>query len=544
MKIYVDSLGKIYVNLHQPLYFKISSSPKKSSKKYLLHSHSTSSIVNPLYFRHEGANIVYTPWAVDTLTRKLIYPHIDVKFLVYADGTSPKSKLIFSRPGVIYRDTTFFTSGIRISIEAKDNIVGVDSIFYSINNEPFELYKDELFFVKEGFYNLNYYSIDKVGNVEKIRNFSFSIDNSAPILNFKIVGAKKGDVLSPKAKIKLAAQDNLTQVKKIVYILDDTEPLIYRYPIVLNNLYEGWHTIKFFTIDILGNKSDTINYKFFLDKTPPLIIEEIKGSSYFVGDKQFLSANSKLKLLAIDNYSGVKHLFYSFDRKNWHEYTSPIPFPKSQRQFNLYYYAVDSVGNKSAISESVAQRSGLFTTFIDLTPPEITYNFDKFFRYGDTIFISPETKITIYGKDKESGLKVIYYQIDNDTMLTYTKSFSLKEEGMHNIAISAYDNVDNIAIKEFEVKVDKTAPKINYVFSVPPYQQGDKLIYPKRVKLFITARDNMVGVRTLMLSVNNGPYKIFTNVLRDIPLGKNIVKVIAIDYLGNKSEKIISFIVK
>ncbi len=546
MRIYTDSNGKIYVNLHQPLYFKISTSASSDSHKYLLNSHATPSVVNPLYFRHEGRNVVYTPWAVDTATRKPIYPRVNVNFIVYADGTAPLTKIKLTRPGILFNDTLYFSGGLKISFIAKDNLSGVDSIFYSIDHQQFKSYKDTLSFSQQKLYTLRYYSVDNVGNVEKPHIYVFKIDNSAPLSNFKVVGIRKGDVLSPRAKIKIEAKDQFTKVKKIIYSLDDETGHSYTGPIQLFSLPEGWHTLHYYAVDIMGNRTDTVNYKFFLDKTPPLILEEIVGNSYFVNGTRYLSGNSKLKLTAVDNYAGVKSVYYSFDGKQWHKYTGLIPFPKTQKTFKLMYYAVDSVDNKSDINVSMAQSGGnLAPMFMDLTPPKITYSLDNYYKYGDTVFINSKTKIKIVGTDKESGLKEIFYQVDNDSVKSYKMPFSIAQEGRHKVTITAQDNVNNISFKVFSVAVDTTPPEINFVFSIHPYKLDDKLMaYPRNVKIFVTARDKSVGVRSLYVSVNNGSLRPWQNALIGFAQGENIVKVIAVDYLGNKSVKSIKFIVK
>lgn len=545
MHFYIDSSGKIYVNLHQPLYFKISRSPSPKARKYLLYSHATPNIVNPLYFRHEGANIVYTPWAIDTLTKKPIYPRVNVDFIVYADGTPPKTSIRLSRPGILFDDTLYFSRGLKVYLKAADNIVGVDSLFYSVDGADFKPFVDTLSFDQEKLYVIKYYSVDKVGNVEKVHKFVFKIDNSAPVSNFKIVGTRKGDVLSPRAKIEIKAQDQFTKVKKIVYTMDDGQLMIYRRPIAVASLPEGWHTLKYYAVDIMGNTTDTVKYKFFLDKTPPLILEEIIGNSYFIGETQYLSGNSKLKLTAVDNYSGVKDLYYSFDGKKWEQYTGPIPFPKAQKTFKLLYYAVDSVGNKSDINESMAQRGGVFTTFVDLTPPTISYTIENYYKYGDTVFISPQSRIRVTARDKESGLKLIYYQVDNDSVYVYKHPLNLITEGEHKLSFSALDNVNNISFKEVKVKVDTTAPWIDVVFSIHPYRLGKStLAYPHNVKIFVTARDNMVGVKDLMVSVNHGSFRPMVTALSGFSYGENVVHIVAVDYLGNKRRQTIRFFVK
>ncbi len=544
-KIYVDTNGKIYVNLHQPYYFKVSPSPDPNSDKTLLTTSTTPEIVNPLYFGHEGANVLYTPWAIDTATRKPIYPKQNVEFIVYADGTAPRSKLIFSNNYITKQNKKFFGSDLQIQIVSKDNLSGVYSIYYSVDSSDFKKFTGPLSFSEQKFYTLRYYAIDNVGNTEKIKTFEFYIDTSAPHTQLLIEGLYVKNILSPGAKINLDFADNLSGIKATYYSIDDGDTLLYRGPIPVAFLPEGWHTLRYFSKDLVGNTENPRTYKFFLDKTPPLILEDIIGTSYFVGNTQYLSANSKLKLTAIDNFAGVKAIYYSFDGKNWQKYTGPIPFPKTEKLITLKYYAVDSVGNKSVVDETLAQKGGTFSTYIDLEPPRISYSFIDVYRLGDTVFMGKNSRIKLTATDNKSGIKEINYQIDTSSPVVYEQPFTLEQPGLHKITATAFDNVNNFTITDFVVKVDTTAPVAELHFSVGPrFREQGLAHYPPNVKVFVTAKDNMTGVNYLAVSVNGSPYAPNKTYLYGFSPGKVTVKVKVSDYLGNVKVRVFEFYVE
>lgn len=544
MRIYQDSTGKIYVNLRQPLYFKVSPSPDPKQKKYLLTSQTTPQIVNPAYASHEGLNIVYTPWAIDTATKQHIYPLRDVEFYFYADGTPPKSVISFDQKPVKAKGKIIFKNGLKISLSATDNLSKVQATYKSIDYSDYQQYTTPFVISTSGKHTVKYYSVDNVGNVEAPKTFNFIIDAIAPKVSYTISGKYIKNILSPDAQIILKSYDSLSGTKNIYFSFDQNDTNIYHQPIKTRNIYEGWHTLYFFATDLVGNTSKPDSFKFFLDKTPPLILEDIIGNSYFVDNIQYLSANSKLKLKAIDNFAGVKAVFYSFDQKNWIKYTKPIPLPKEQKFVKIYYYAIDSVGNRSQVNEAMTEKSGVFTSYIDLTPPKISYSFTNTYKLGDTVFASKRSKIIISATDNQSGLSQINYQIDSGQTVKYTEPFTVYTEGEHKITISAFDNVNNMSLQQFTIKVDTTPPVAKIFFSLPARRTENGLqVFSPNVKIFIIAQDNIVGLKSIRVLLNDKPLGPNITSIWKLTPGKNTVTVITSDFLGNRNTQKFEFIV-
>ncbi len=544
MRIYQDSTGKIFVNLRQPLYFKVSPSPDPKHKKYLLTSKTTPQIVNPAYASHEGLNILYTPWAIDTATKQHIYPLRNVDFYFYADGTPPKTKISFDQKPVKANGKILFRNNLKISLSATDNLSKVQATYKSIDKSDFQQYTGTFVISTSGYHTIKFYSVDNVGNVEKPKTFKFIIDNIAPEVTFSITGNHLKNILAPNAQITLKAYDSLSGTKNIFFTLDQGDTNIYSQPIKTRNIYEGWHTLGFFATDLVGNTSKPDSFRFFLDKTPPLILEDIIGNSYFVDNIQYLSANSKLKLKAIDNFAGVKAIFFSFDQKNWKKYSQPIPLPKQQKFVKIYYYAVDSVGNKSEINEAMTEKSGVFSSYIDLTPPKISYSFTNAYISSDTVFIGKRSKIIITASDNQSGISQINYQIDSSQAVKYTQPFSIYTEGGHKITISAFDNVNNMSIKQFTVKVDTTPPFARIFFSLPARRTENGLkVFNPNVKIFIVAQDNIVGLKSIKVLLNGKLVGTNISSVWKLPKGKNTVTVISTDFLDNKNTQNFEFII-
>ena len=95
-KVFISPKGRIYVQKSLPVYLRIATSPDDNAKSYLLKSEVTTKYSNPMYFDTEGYNTIRSPWRVDTITKKPVYPQQDIIFEVYADGYPPRSKAKYS----------------------------------------------------------------------------------------------------------------------------------------------------------------------------------------------------------------------------------------------------------------------------------------------------------------------------------------------------------------------------------------------------------------------------------------------------------------
>ena len=180
-RTYLSNDNKLYINKDLGVYLWLSNSADPNSVKLRLFSDSTKDYTNPMYFDARGFNSIRSPWAVDTSTKKTVYPLRDIVFEVYADGAPPVSKTIFiSKSGRIIQGNKYFGPDLAIKISSVDEFSGVNSIFYSLNGQAFSEYKEELKSFKEGENILKYYSTDNVGNIEEVKEKKFYFDNTLP----------------------------------------------------------------------------------------------------------------------------------------------------------------------------------------------------------------------------------------------------------------------------------------------------------------------------------------------------------------------------
>ncbi len=544
-KVYVDESGKTYINKDLPVYINISTSPDDNARNYQLKSKETAEYANPMYFDTEGYNTIRSPWAIDKNTKKMVYPKREIIFEIYADSKAPKSRIDFSNTSTYKKNDILYVKGpFSLNILSKDVTAGVENIFISINKAAFSVFSEPVKLKPGNNYQIKYYAVDHVGNAEKVKEENIIIDNQTPVSQLKIKGDKHENIISNRSRIIINSKDS-TGVKNIYYKIDDQTEKKYAYPILGKWFSEGEHAIQYYAVDNLNNKEKLKTFNFYVDKTPPTVIDEVLGDSYIANGKEFSSGRTKLKLTAFDNKAGIKEIYYSINNKDFTKYDKPVTLNITSGNINLETYAVDNVNNRTETSQQTSS-SGI--PYIDLTGPQISIAFSgpNSKSMGKT-YINNQSKIILKGSDNEAGLSRIEYAIDDKEWQDYIKPFSVKEKGEHSIKINGFDNVDNLNQKSIKVFVDNEGPAIDYTFSTPPLENHNSKkykTYPDHVVLFLSAIDKSSGFNQLYYSINDTRMKPYNDQIRYFKTNKkHKITIKATDKLGNSSSKEVSFFV-
>jgi len=332
-KSYVDG-EKIFWNKKLPIYITLSS-PNLDGVM----------LKKPFYLDTEGINYLRTKWEMDS-TGKYVYPFGEQIWKIYADSKAPKTKVNFiSKETYVFRGKRYYGDDLKIELVGEDELSGVDKIYYSINGKNFTLYENFIIFEAGIDIDLKFYSVDNVGNVEKIselsydydnNNFNFGIDNSPP----KTYIGDVNILLSPNDVINLISEDiDGVGVNSTYYNFDSTEFIKYIEPIKLNKLNDGEHILWYFSNDWINNKENENIFEFYLDAIPPEIFvnEEII--------KNELTNLRKITLTAIDNKSGVSKIMVQLNNVDkFKEYTKPFFIDITDQELKIK--VIDVVGNE------------------------------------------------------------------------------------------------------------------------------------------------------------------------------------------------------
>jgi len=548
-KVYVSPEGRFYIQRALPIYLRLATTPDEDAESFLLKSEETVKYSNPMYLDSEGYNTFRAPSAVDTSTKQPAYPLHDIVFEVYADSRSPKTMINYGDVKVYKSVGKVFVNGEAvISLKANDALSGVENIYYSIDENSYKVFSDSLRLNAEKEYVIKYYSVDNVGNAEEPHVKVLVIDKAKPITKLNIENDRFENIVSGRSKLILEASDEGIGVSKIYYQIDKGNRKLYKYPLLAKYLRQGNHTLTYYAVDHVNNTEKENSIEFYVDKTPPTIIEEVEGKTFMLEGKEFTSGRSKLKITSFDNKAGVKEVYYSVNGGDYQLYTKPFFLKMRAGNLSIKAYAVDNVNNRADKNESVSK---VKMPYVDLSGPKLSsYLKGPKFTGRDTLFINHKTKISLRGSDGEAGIKKIDYMIDNGPLKEFEDPVSVNDEGFHSIQFTGYDNVDNSNNKELEFIVDKTGPKIFSRFSIPKVglkttQTKSLNVYPVNVILFLSATDHSSGLKRIYYRVNGSKEQLYSSMINNLKSGRDYkIDIRATDVLGNESIEIIEFSVE
>lgn len=530
--LYLDTAGKtLYVspNVEVNLYINTTSSTTGAVKLTGMDGNG-----NPLRWGGHGPQV---------MTHLNLYIGRKIRFELFADGKPPITTVASTNPNQKRIDeAVYIPGGAVIEVNATDEDSGLEDTYYSLNGEPFVPYISPLTLDKDGIYEFTVYSTDKLGNREDEVTRKFVVDATPPTSAIAIEGDQFEQVVSGRSVIKLSATDEYG-VKEILYRVDSSKFETYRVPFKTSFLTDGDHIIEWYATDLVGNSEPLKSYRFTVDKTPPIVVEEIAGNTYMVGNVEYSSGRSQLRIVAIDNRAGIKDIFYSLNDGEYIRYEKQVMLSDILGTINVKTYAVDNVNNRS---QSGANTESFVMPTIDITGPTIGYQLlGHQLTLRDTLWIGQSTLIKLNATDKESGANRISYTIDKSGGMDYTGPFNLTEPGFHEIQCTAYDNVDNLNFLSFKLGLDSEAPKIYPHFSATPFKkipEGDVEVYPANVKLYMAATDNLTGGVSIKYSINKGKPIDYTKPVENFKPGINYTLTItATDELGNSSTQTITF---
>lgn len=542
-KIYKNEEGKVYVNKDLPLYLSISTSPDGKDGQVL--DGKDPKYSSPMYLDSEGYNTIRTPWKVDPETKKTIYPKEEVIFELYADSRPPVTSISFDPDKRARVEDKIISKACSVTFSSKDEISGTESIYYSLDNTPFQKYESPISLTEEKSYTLKYYAVDNVGNKEEMKSISIQVDNSAPATSMNVEGDLSENIVSARSSIALESSDKVSEVSKIFYTIDDGKTYEYSSPVSLASLSEGEHTITYFAVDKVDNNEEKKTYSFYVDKSAPRVIDEIIGNTFIANGKEYYSGRTKLKLVAMDNKAGVKEIRYSINGGEFTLYEAPFYLTQSGN-LNIEVLAMDNVNNRIRTTE-FSDKNNLLS-YVDLSGPSLNFNLSgPSFTVKDTVYISKETAISLKGTDSDSGFKEIDYQVDNGSAVTFSEAFNIEEEGFHTVTYNGYDNLSNSSSETILCIVDNSGPEVFSRFSIDSNKskliEGEEMkVYPPHVVLFLSSTDHYAGLDKISYQVNGGsvlPYRsLIENFKKDTAYKIN---VIVVDKLGNENQEEIKF---
>jgi len=301
----------------------------------------------------EDGEHTFVYYAIDKVSNK----EVEKTYSFYLDKIPPLTN--FQIIGDRYQSTkTYVSPRSKIKFASIDNKSGVDKIIYSINNgieKPYET--PFLLPLTSGDVRIKYYAIDQVSNTSKNKQTSLNLyyDDKAPELTSEYDGptffTRDTMFTSPETEVVINASDLASGVKETAYTLDNDMEQTYRSEEDLVVTEQGYHSLKFRSVDNVNNEETDV-ISFFVDATPPDI--EAHYSTRRLGVKSIgndeldiYPSHVILSLSASDFEVGSDLIYYSINGEAEVEYTRPIKNFESGEAIFILVRAIDKLGNTS-----------------------------------------------------------------------------------------------------------------------------------------------------------------------------------------------------
>jgi hypothetical protein len=217
---------------------------------------------------------------------------------VIADGTPPKTILeVVDTIHVEHDGLRTLEPSPELHLSASDALSGVATTLISLDGAPFvTLPTDGPAVNGEGEHSLRYFSVDHVGNAEKVQEFRFRLDSTPPRTRVDLAGPRADTVVGAGANLSLSAEDADAGIEQIRYRLDESAERIYEKPLLLDELPEGSHHLQFYAEDRVGNRETPQSFTFLVDRQPPKITLSIRGTQFSDKGVCYVSPQAEIEL--------------------------------------------------------------------------------------------------------------------------------------------------------------------------------------------------------------------------------------------------------
>lgn len=422
MQSFYDAEGKLFINQNQ-------------AYRFLLNGMQTEGN-NALSLAGEEEAFTFPEGELRIQVSSAGRPAADIP--VWVDGTPPVTAIHFNGGEYFERDGEIYLGrNAVIELKAVDNLAGTRDIFWALDENAFVNYTQPISgFRNNGRFQLYAYAVDHVGNAESIRHARFYVDVSPPEMSIAIEGPHHADILSEFSFIVVNASDNASGLRAVYTKINNEDFRPYSTKISLSTLENGEHTLYSYSMDNAGNVSDTLQYKFYLDKEAPSLRPHILGDVFTQQGTTFISGQSRISLVADDNKSGVAGIKYQINQGKENLYSSPFQIEDGSGMYSIAYTTADALGNQSRLEN--------LRVYVDTSPPATHLKFIGYYsKNANGYTITRDTQVELDAVDLEAGVKQVLYKTGTRDLQPYQHALRFSETGNITLSYFAIDEVGN-----------------------------------------------------------------------------------------------------
>jgi flagellar hook assembly protein FlgD/streptogramin lyase len=260
---------------------------------------------------------------------------------IAVDKTAPISEVMIIGQECFVSGSNFISSNSSVCITANDPLSaglasGLSAIEYRINGGGWQGYGYPVSITgNDGKYDIDYRSIDNVGNIENYKTITVYLDNTAPITTVSLSNpqyAAYGSIyITSNTIVSVNVIDLGCGVHTSEYKLDDMSWVKYDTLVTFKIANEGRHTVSWRSIDRLGNVENEASIILNVDNTHTISQFDIGLPQYVYGssDSTLVTSNTALTLWAYDPISaevasGAGSVEYRVNKGPWNTISDSV----------------------------------------------------------------------------------------------------------------------------------------------------------------------------------------------------------------------------
>ncbi len=164
----------------------------------------------------------------------------------------------------------WYTTAAKVTLTGKDAFSGLRATYYSLDGGKKTRYNAPLSIAHSGDHELDYWSVDVAGNVERTRSVEVKVDLTAPLTTAQLTGpVGEPGFFRDDVTVGLQATDAQSGVASTEIALDGAPLGPYGGPIVVSAA--GLHQVAFRSTDVTGRREPTRTVAFTIDRTAPTL---------------------------------------------------------------------------------------------------------------------------------------------------------------------------------------------------------------------------------------------------------------------------------
>ena len=414
------------------------------------------------------------------------------------DLTPPTTELLVS-PQVPDGENGWYITAPLITLSTEEGAI----TYYKIDDSAIATYAAP-FQMPEGVHTLYYYSVDRYGNTEEMKNVTFKVDLTPPFSSATVIPAQpdgENGWYKTSPQVTFSSEEGA----QIYYRINDGNIQWATGPVVVP---DGVNVITYWAVDEAGNVEENHTLLLKVDTHPP-VLTYVLDPLYPNGKNNYYTVVPEITFEAEEEVE----IYYTLDGERTRIYGGPFPIPEGVH--TVVAWGVDLAGNRG---ENIT-----VTVKVDTHPPSVnaTFTIEDHEGWFNT---TPGIILT----SSEEG--EIYYSIDGGEPLQYYGVFTVGS-GVHEISFWAVDEAGNVGRGEnITVRVDKNPDRVK---TWVEGEVGNNDWYISEPMVFMTTD---MGMADIFYRIDDGPYMLYTGPFTP-PEGSHRVYYYSVDQAGNRERE-------